>query len=370
VPLCVSVVKNVARRTHAALARALSLLLVIALSAVVPPPRAAFAQEPPPPQPPPARDDEEVVRVNTDLTTVLLTAVDRDRRFVTTLRQEDVRVLEDGAEQQLSIFLRETDLPLSLAIVVDASKSQEHTLPEEKAAARAFISSVIRPGRDAAAVVSFTGKPSLRQPLTTDPELVRRAVERLTVEVPEDDPECTQRDAVTVEQDPRCWSAIWDSVWAAIEGALARTPPQTRRAVILLSDGDDTTSITKKDELIDFAVRSNAVIYSIGIGDREFYDVDEGALRKISERTGGRAFFPRTRADLDSAFAQINQELRSQYLIAYTPSNRQRDGSFRRVRIELTNPALKKQKLRLIYREGYYAKAGVKDEGGGRNQKP
>ncbi|HYN86544.1 MAG TPA: VWA domain-containing protein [Pyrinomonadaceae bacterium] len=308
------------------------------------------------PSPSPApQEDEEVERVETDLTAVLLTAVDRQRRFVTTLRQEDVRVFEDGVEQQLTTFQRETETPLSLAVVVDASKSQERTLPDEKAAARAFFDSVLRPGKDSAAVVSFTGRPYLRQPLTKDAALLRAAVEALTVEFPEDDPRCTLRDHLTVAQDPRCWSAIWDAVWASIKDALAQTPPQSRRAVVLLSDGDDTTSLTKKDELIDFAVRSNAVIYSIGIGDRKLYDIDEGALEKVSERTGGRAFFPETRAELDAAFAQINQELRSQYLLAYTPSNRRRDGSFRRVRVELTNPALKKQKLRLLYREGYYA---------------
>lgn len=313
---------------------------------------------------PAPQDGEEVERVETDLTAVLLTAVDRQRRFVTTLRQEDVRVFEDGVEQQLTTFQRETDTPLSIAVVVDTSKSQERTLPDEKAAALAFFDSVLRPGRDSAAVISFTGRPYLRQPLTGDASVLRASVESLVVEFPEDDPTCTLRDHLTVAQDPRCWSAIWDAVWASIKDVLAHTTPQSRRAVILLSDGDDTTSLTKKDELIDFAVRSNAVVYSIGIGDRQRYDVDEGALKKVSERTGGRAFFPETRAELDAAFAQINQELRSQYLIAYTPSNRRRDGSFRRVRVELTNPALKKQKLRLIYREGYYARPGSVDEGG------
>lgn len=347
------------RLSPSLLARACSLLLAVSLLLLAAPFQRDDARAQEPRQQQPSREDETVERVDTDLTTVLLTAVDKSRRFVTTLRQADVRVLEDGAEQQISIFQRETDLPLSLAIVVDTSKSQQHTLPEEKRAALAFINSVLRPAKDSAAVLSFTGKPFVRQTLTNDPALLSRAVESLEVEIPEDDPECTERDELTVEQDPRCWSAIWDAAWAAIDGVLAHTPPQTRRAIILLTDGYDTTSITKKDELIDFAVRSNAVIYAIGIGDTDYYDMDKGALKKISERTAGRAFFPETKAELDAAFAQINQELRSQYLIAYTPANRRRDGSFRRVKVELINPALKKEKLRLLYREGYYARVAA-----------
>lgn len=301
--------------------------------------------------------DEEVERIESDLTNILFTAIDKERRFVTTLGPQDVRVLENGVPQQVSTFQRETDLPLSLALVIDLSRSQELTLPDEKAAARAFIDRVMRPAKDNVAVVSFTGRPLIEQGLTAAREDLHRTVERLKVELPENDPEC--ENVHTVEDDPRCWSSIWDGLWATINQVLSQTPEHTRRAAILLSDGDDTSSRTKRDELVDFAVKSNTVIYSVGIGDRDNYDIDEGALRKISERTGGRAFFPESKEQLEAAFAQIERELRSQYLIVYSSSDKKQDGTFRRIQLEVATPALRKEKLRLLYRQGYYARGAT-----------
>jgi VWFA-related protein len=305
-----------------------------------------------------AADDDDVVRVDTDLANILLTALDKDKRFITTLRKEDVRVMEDNAPQEISIFERETDLPLTLAILIDTSRSQEAILPDEKAAAHTFIDSVMRPDKDQATVISFTGEAVLQESLTNDPEKLRKAVERVVVEIPDGDPRCEGN--VTLDSEPRCWTGVQDALWVTINEVLSQTPDRTRRAIILLSDGDDTGSQTKKQEVIDFAVKNNVVIYSIGIRDNNYPNgkLDDGALRKVSEKTGGRAFFPRDKPALDAAFAQIQQELRSQYLIAYQPANRKRDGSFRQVTIEIVNPELRKQKLRLLYRQGYYAKKG------------
>jgi VWFA-related protein len=143
----------------------------------------------------------------------------------------------------------------------------------------------------------------------------------------------------------------------AIE-SLSKTPEGSRRAIVLLTDGDDTRSKIKKQDVIDFAVKSDVVIYSIGIRDASFPEghMDEGALRKVSDRTGGRAFFPARASELQASFSQIDQELRSQYLIAYSPTNKDRDGSYRRVKIEVVNPELRKNKAQLLYRQGYYAR--------------
>jgi len=303
--------------------------------------------------------DDEVERVDVDLASVLLTAVDRERRFVTTLRREDVRLFEDGVEQQVTVFQRETDLPVSLAVLVDTSASQEAVMEDEKAAARAFIDSVLRPERDAAAVLSFTGVVRLEQPVTRARARIGAAIDRLKVLYSSDSPECDdENENIPEEQILRCKTAVWDALWLTVEEVLSKTPERTRRAVILLSDGDDTVSRREREEAADFAVKNNAVIYAVGIRDEAFPHgkLQRGDLRKVAERTGGRAFFPTNRAELDAAFAQINQELRSQYLLAYTPANRRRDGRFRRVRVEIVNPALRKERLQLLYREGYYAK--------------
>jgi VWFA-related protein len=158
-----------------------------------------------------------------------------------------------------------------------------------------------------------------------------------------------------VQEDPLCWTSIWDSVWESASEVLGQGDENWRRAVILLSDGDDTSSTIKRQDAIDAAVKNNVAVYSIGIGDPELYKVEQDSLRKISDRTGGRAFFPRDDVELERAFAQIQEELRSQYVIAYSPVNNLRDGSHRRIRMEIVNPELRKKKLQLIYRQGYYA---------------
>jgi Ca-activated chloride channel homolog len=315
-------------------------------------------------QEPASKDDEEtvqdddVVRVATDLTNILFTAVDKQKRFITTLKREDVRVLEDGQPQEIFTFQRQTDLPLSLAIVVDTSISEERTLPIEKAAASAFVDSVIRPEKDEVAIVSFTGESTLEQGLTSNVANVRRAIGRVEFVPPSGyigGGQVAGTPPISgTGQSIAGSTAIWDAIWVTSDEILTQTSDKTRRAIILLTDGEDTSSQKRMQEAIDRAVKADAVIYSIGIGDA-YYGINEGVLKKVSERTGGRAFFPRDESELRAAFSQIQEELRSQYLVAYSPTNKNRDGSFRRVLIEVANPELRKN-LRLTYRQGYFAK--------------
>ena len=305
--------------------------------------------------------DDEVVRVETDLTNILFTAADKQKRFVTTLRQEDVRVSEDGQPQEIFTFARQTDLPLSLAILIDTSISEERTLPIEKAAAAAFVDQVLRPNKDEMAVISFTGEATLEQGLTGSAARVRRALDRVEFVPPSGyvsgigqvgtPPISGQNQMIQGS------TAIWDAVLVTAEEVLSEASDKTRRAIILLTDGQDTSSRKNIDAAIESAARADAVVYSIGIGDEYYGGVNKGTLRKISERTGGRAFFPDNEEELREAFAQIQLELRSQYLVAYSPTNKNRDGSFRRVQIEIVNPELRKQNLKLTYRQGYFPKS-------------
>jgi len=297
--------------------------------------------------------EAEVVRVETNLVNTVFTAIDRDRHFITTLRADDLRIYENDAPQTISLFERETNRPLTLVILVDTSKSQERTLPDEKKAANAFVRAVVRPDKDKVAVISFTGVPRVEQQLTENVSKVNRAIDNLRVELPANNPNCDEERPV--QEDPLCWTSIWDSVWESASEVLAQGDENSRRAVILLSDGDDTSSTIKRQDAIDAALKNNVAVYSIGIGDPELYKVEQDSLRKISDSTGGRAFFPRAEAELIRAFAQIQEELRSQYIIAYSPQNKLRDGSHRRIKMEIVNPQLRKQKFQLVYRQGYYA---------------
>lgn len=305
-----------------------------------------------------AQQDEEVERIDTGLTNILLNVIDKNRRFVKTLAREDIRVLEDGVPQEVFTFQRETDLPLSLVVLVDASASQEGVMEDEREAAAAFLDSVLRPDRDTAAIVSFTGIMRIEQPLTRDRTELGAAIEKVKVAYNINDPACNGGDDIPEEEKLRCLTGVWDSIFLSVREVLAQTPPSTRRAIIILTDGDDSSSKKRIYQAVEYAVQHNTAVYAIGIRDKSFKygELKKDYLRRISDETGGRAFFPKNRAELDAAFARINDELRAQYLVAYAPSNKKRDGTFRRVTVEVTNRALRKQNLRLLYRQGYFAK--------------
>ncbi len=151
-------------------------------------------------------------------------------------------------------------------------------------------------------------------------------------------------------------TAIWDSIAITCGQVLAQSVGQRRRAVILLTDGQDTSSRLSRNTAIDQAIQSDTVIYAIGIGDKRYEGVNKGALNNIAERTGGRAFFPKREDDLRTAFAEIEQELRSQYLVAYSSTNKKHDGSYRKMSVEIANTDLRKEQVKLRYRPGYFAK--------------
>jgi len=304
-------------------------------------------------------EEDETIKIDTELVNVLFTAQDKDRRLLTNLKKEDIKILEDGQSQEIFTFARQTDLPLSIAVVIDTSQSQQRTLPEEKDAAKSFVESVVRPEKDEVAVLSFTGETTLEQDLTGNVQRLRRAIDRV-----EFVPAAGTLNGVLIGTPPVSGrsqqiagsTAIWDALWVTSSEVLSKAPDRTRRVIVLMSDGVNTFGSKKLEDAVNQAIKHDAIIYSIGIGDDFYGGVDESLLRKISERTGGRAFFPRDESDLRKAFTQIQIEMRSQYLIAYEPSNQKRDGTFRKIEIQVANTELAKQKIRLTHRQGYFAK--------------
>ncbi len=305
-------------------------------------------------------DQDDVIRVDTDVTNLPFTAMDKERRFITTLRAEDVRVLEDGVPQTLFTFQRETDRPLAIAFLIDVSISQETTLPDEKAAARSFIEKVVKSNKDQVALIPFTGLAYLEQPLTRDLLSVYRVLQ--TIEVAAPAYLGSGRPLTGIPTGPGLpappdegTTAIWDAVALTSTNVLAKAAGLRRRAIILLSDGLNTTGRLSRTEAINRVLAAEGVVYTIGVGSKRD-GLDRSALRDIAQRTGGRAFFPDKKFDLNAAFAEIERELRTQYLIAYSSTNKKRDGSYRKITIEITNPELKKEKLDIRHRPGYYAK--------------
>jgi len=333
--------------------------------------RSRKVSEAPSPSPTPPKEDatmesDEVVRVETNLTNIFFTAADRNKRFISDLKKENIRVLEDGQPQEIFTFQQNVDLPLSIAILLDTSISEQRTLPDEKAAAQSFLEAVMRPQKDEAAILSFTGDVTLEQGFTGSLDRLRRAIDRVEFVPPSGyvggnvvvqsggaQPTPPISD---VNRDLAGSTAIWDAVWVCSKDLMAESAENTRRAIILLTDGVDTSSRLKIHEAIERAQKAEVFIYAIGIGDSYQGGVQMGSLRKIAELTGGRAYFPQSERELRNAFAQIQRDLREQYLLAYSPSNKARDGSYRRIQIEIIDPELKKQNLKLNYRPGYFAR--------------
>lgn len=309
---------------------------------------------------------DDVVTIETDLTNVLFTAVDKNKRFITTINKEDIRILEDGVPQEIFTFQRETDRPLSLAILIDVSASQQRTLEDEKEAAKQFVNAVIHNPKDDVAVVSFSGEATVEQELTNNLPSVHKALERIEIVLPPGyvGPgiviNSTSGSTNEIVDRRLGTTAIWDAVWVVSEELFAGVQSGKRRGIILITDGVDTSSRVQNDEALKRAIAADIAIYAVGIGDEENFDgIEKSTLRKLAERSGGRTYFPKNIADLRAAFSQIEQEIRSQYLVAYSPSNKKRDGSMRKVEIELLNPELRKQKLQLNYRRGYFAKTAA-----------
>lgn len=292
---------------------------------------------------------DDTLRLGTDLVNLLFSAVDRNNRVVSDIRPEEITVFEDGRQQQVFTFKREATLPINIAILMDLSGSQEYTFPQEKLAAGSFLRSVIRPGKDSAAILTFQDDVELVQGLSSRIDSLNRAFDQI---------QYSRRFGSSSSR--RQATALYDAIYIAADEVLSRDDYRsavtddtvTRRAIILLTDGVDNASNRKLDDAIERAWRAGVVIYSIGIGDRfRFEGVREDVLRRLSEETGGRAYFPQGPDDLMDDFRQIENELRSQYLVAYSPLNTARDGSFRRIEVRLNG----RDDVRIIHRRGYYA---------------
>jgi Ca-activated chloride channel homolog len=309
-------------------------------------------QQPQKPQKP--EQEEPTIKFGTKLVNVLFSVQDKQNHYLNDLKQEDVQIFENGQPQDIFTFKRELDLPLTMAILVDTSGSEQYTLPQLKDSGGRFVDSVVRTGKDTVAVIKFEGEATVMQELTSNPKRVRKALEEIAFIAA---PPVSVYGGATPPingQSRQGGTSLYDSIIATSADMLAREPG--RKTIILLTDGVDTTSRMKQDEAINEALRAEVVIYSIGIGDPGQGGVDEGTLKKLSESTGGRAVFPKDARDLDKAFAQLEQDLRQQYLLAYEPKNETTDGGFRKLEIKVVNRNVKDLKIR--HRRGYYAPQG------------
>jgi Ca-activated chloride channel family protein len=283
-----------------------------------------------------AAQDSETLKVDVKLVNVFVTVTDSHGSPVGGLEKQNFQLKEDGKEQKIAIFTRESELPLSIVLAVDTSLSTRKDLPLEQESAHKFAHAILRP-QDGIALYQFAEEVKELVPFTSDLRRVDNGVDRL------------RNGSAT---------ALYDAVYLASQALGKR---QGRKVMVVITDGGDTISQVDYKEALRAAQESEAIIYSIIIVPIEASagrdTGGEHALIQISSDTGGKYYYATSLAQLDEAFHKISDELRTQYLLAYYPAQRFSDSEFRRIQVELMNaPAGGSYSAR--HRAGYYT---VKD---------
>lgn len=280
---------------------------------------------------------------------ISLSAVNNEGRSVDNLRPEDLTISENKVSREILKLERQTNEPLSVAILIDTSASQERTLAGTKLAAQRFVETILRSDKDRAALVSFTGEATIEQDLTSDLTRLRAAIDRVKFVPPPGylggvilGPTPPSRTQVLAGA-----TAIWDAIWATVDGI--EPAAGSRRVIVLLTDGEDTISKTKLREAIKHAATNNVAVFSIGIADDRSYGLNRDSLKRLAEETGGRAFFPKKVVDLDGIFFETAQALQSQYVLSYCAANQKPAVEPLKIEIEVNSPQLRQSHVRLSY---------------------
>jgi VWFA-related protein len=293
------------------------------------------------------------IKVDVDMVNVLCSVRNRAGGLIGTLSKDDFLLREDGKPQEIKYFTRENNLPLTLGLLIDVSASQMNLIEVERRAAAAFFPAVIQK-QDQAFVISFGEEAELLQDMTNSITLLQRSLNGLRVNSAVGG---LHPGPVPTMSNPK-GTILYDAVYLAASEQLKREVG--RKALILITDGEDQGSHYRIHEAVEAAQRADAILYSIYYVDHGFYrdhgsyfGATDSALRRLSEETGGRIFRVDRNHPLDQVLREIQQDLRSQYSLTYVSTNATRDGSFRKLEIRVNNKDYKVQA-----RKGYFAPAG------------
>lgn len=292
----------------------------------------ALAEQNPKQIPPPQADEPTRIQVEVTRVPMLFTVTDKKGRFITNLVKEDFEVFENRKRQEVAEFSAESDLPLRIALLIDTSNSIRGRFRFEQEAASEFVKSVIKTKQDKAMVVSFDSQPDLKADLVEDTAVVDKAIRELR---------------------PGGGTALYDAIYIACQDRLQRDQPSTkyRRAVVVLSDGDDNNSRYTRDQALEMAQKADAVIYAISTNLSRIESDGDKVLKYLTAETGGRAFFPFKVEDLEVSFENLASELRHQYNLSYRPEPLIADGLFHPIDLRVKN----RKDLVVHARRGYYA---------------
>jgi VWFA-related protein len=285
-------------------------------------------------QSPSDEDSATTITKTVNEVNVVFTVTDKHGRYVKNLGKGDFSVLDDSKPAQPRSFHNETDLPLQVGLLVDASNSVRDRFKFEQEAAIEFLNQTVRPRYDKAFVVGFDVTPEVTQDFTDNTEALSRGVRALR---------------------PGGGTAMYDALYFACRDKLLKEQQSgpVRRAIILLTDGDDNMSHVTREEAIDMAQRADVIVYTISTNVTGSRHAGDKVLERIADATGGRPFFPFQLNDVANAFVEIQDELRSQYALSYTPLNLRNDGRYHTIEILAQNH----KGLRVRSRRGYYAPA-------------
>lgn len=311
---------------------------------------------PAPPQQPAARQQQQIpesghtLKAQTNLVDIFITARGKHNDIISDLAKNDFKIYEDDQEQKVAYFDLEKNLPLTLGILIDTSGSMQNILDAEQDTASRFVRDIMRKG-DEAMVISFDFDINLLADLTEDPSVLIRAIEGTRINAVAAGVGITPG---TVPAGQNGGTDLYDAIYLACHDELIG---QTgRKAIILLTDAEDTGSKLSLDDSIESAQKTNTVIHVLRLSDEPFYFgmgigyTGASVARRMAAETGGREIEVRSEKSLDKAFDEITEELRSQYVVGYYPTNTKRDGTFRQIKIQVDRPD-----THLLYRKGYYA---------------
>ena len=289
------------------------------------------------------------IKVDVDLVNILTSVRDKRGALIPGLQKEDFTILEDGKPQTIKYFTKETDLPLTIGLLVDVSGSQRNLIDIERSAASQFFRDVLRK-KDLAYLIMFGEEIELLQDYTGSARLLTEGLSQLRVSSGVGG---IHPGPVPTMGDPR-GTVLYDAIFLAADEKLKGEVG--RKVIAVITDGVDQGSRLTRNQAIEAAQKADAVIYSIDYSDPQAYGpfggggYGEAELRKMSDETGGRVYKVDRRHSLDQVFKELQDEMRSQYSMAYTPTNEVKDGGYRHLEVRLANKELKAQA-----RKGYYA---------------
>jgi VWFA-related protein len=300
----------------------------------------------------PARPQEAagqgpVIKSQVSLVNLFATVRDKNKRIVPTLKQEDFRISEDNQDQKIAFFSKEVALPITLAMLLDTSGSEQDMLGAIQEAGSGFIGRVIRKG-DEALIMSFDSNVDLLSDFTDERSQLERAIRKSRINVPDQGGRVGNPGPIGSRQ--ITGTALYDAIYLACSEKLASEAG--RKAIVIVTDAQDEGSKVKLDEAIEAAQRTDTVVHILLVVDPR-YGGNPGVAHKLAEETGGRMISVRSEKKLVEAFDEISEELRSQYTLGYYPTNSVRDGKFRKIKVDTASHDLK-----VLARKGYYAPKG------------